>query len=181
MWRRLRWVLLAVLVALVAAVVTAVIVEKPTLDDDERAVDARWAELREVLEPRYATLDQAVAALAAVGERERAVTEDLTTELAAWTDALDGGSATRQTEIANRLEGQAARLRANIVASARLAKVSELTGAVDEFNSATPPDELVQAYNRAVQTYEDDRTDTFRRAVAVLFGFGARPLFSIPS
>ena len=105
------------------------------------------------------------------------MTQDLTTELAAWTDALDGGSATRQTEVANRVEGQARRLRANVFASPRLAQSTELASAIDEFGAAEPAAELVDAYNRAVRTYEDDRTDTFRRVVAVLFGFGARPLF----
>ncbi|HEX5587663.1 MAG TPA: hypothetical protein VFZ17_10160, partial [Acidimicrobiia bacterium] len=120
MWRRLRWVLLALVVALVAAVVTAVVVEKPTLDDDEKAVDARWADLRVPLTARYSTLDGAVAALAAAGESDRAVTQDLQTDLATWKDAIDGGSPARQAAIANRLEGQGARLRANILGSPRL-------------------------------------------------------------
>jgi hypothetical protein len=181
MWRRLRWVLLALLVALVAAVVTAVIVEKPTLDDDEQAVDARWADLRATLEPRYAALDQALTGLDAIGEQDRAVSRDLASELAAWADALDGGSSTRQTEIANRVEGQARRLQANVFAAPRLAQSTELTDAIASFQSAEPSEQLVGAYNRAVQTYEDHRSDTFRRPVALLFGFGARPLFFIPS
>lgn len=181
MWRRLRWVLLALLVALVAAIVTAIIVEKPTLDDDEQTVDARWSDLRGALEPRYAALDRALTALDAMGERDRAVARDLATELAAWTDALDGGSPARQTEVANRLEGQGRRLQANVLGSPRLAQSTELTDAVTAFGAAQPSAELVDAYNRAVQTYEDDRTDVLRRVVTILFGFDARPLFSIPS
>jgi hypothetical protein len=181
MWRRLRWVLLALLVALVAAVVTAVIVEKPTLDDDEQAVDARWADLREALEPRYAALDQALAGLDAIGEQDRAVSRDLAADLAAWTDALDGGSATRQAEIANRVEGQARRLQANVFAAPRLAQSTELTDAIASFQSAEPAEPVVDAYNDAVRTYEDDRNDAFRRPVALLFGFGARPLFAVPA
>ncbi len=181
MWRRLRWVLLALLVALVAAVVTAVVVEKPTLDDGEQAVDARWAELREALEPRYAALGEALAGLDALGEHDRAVSQDLAAELAAWNDALDGASATRQAEIANRVEGQARRLRANVFAAPRLAQSSELADAIASFQSAEPSEQLIRAYNRAVRTYEDDRNDTFRRPVALLFGFGARPLFSLAS
>jgi len=181
MWRRLRWILLALVVALVAAVVTAVIVEKPTLDDDEKAVDARWADLRETLTARYATLDGAVAALDAAGEADRSVTNDLQTDLAAWNDALDGGSPARQAQIANRLEGQGARLRANILGSPRLAQDASLTGAIGSFDSTAPPQEAIDAYNKAVDTYEQDRTDTFRRVVATLFGFGARPHFSVPA
>jgi hypothetical protein len=181
MWRRLRWILLALVVALVAAVVTAVIVEKPTLDDDEKAVDARWADLRELLTARYATLDGAVAALGAAGESERAVTKDLQTDLADWKDALDGGSPARQAAIANRLEGQGARLRANIIGSPRLSENITLTGAVAAYDSAAPPQDAIDAYNKAVDTYEADRTDTFRRVVATLFGFEARPQFSVPA
>jgi len=179
MWRRLRWVLLAVIVALVAAVVTAVIVEKPTLDDDEQAVDARWADLRDELQLRYAALEPALATLDAIGEADRAVTKDLSTALAEWTDSLDGGSAEQQAEVANRVEAQANRLRANVFGSARLAQSTELSDVIAAFGSASPSEELVQAYNRAVRTYEDSRNDTFRRPVALVFGYGARPLFFV--
>jgi len=179
MWRRLRWVLLAVIVALVAAVVTAVIVEKPTLDDDERAVDTRWADLRDPLETRYSALEPALGTLDSMGEGDRAVTQDLSTALSEWTDSLDGGSAEQQAEIANRVEAQANRLRANVFGSARLAQSTELSDAIAAFDSASPPEPLVDAYNRAVRTYEDSRNDTFRRPVALVFGFGARPLFFI--
>jgi hypothetical protein len=40
---------------------------------------------------------------------------------------------------------------------------------------------VIDAYNRAVRTYEADRTDTLRRVVALVFGFDERPLFSIPA
>jgi hypothetical protein len=179
MWRRLRWVLLAVIVALVAAVVTAVIVEKPTLDDDEQAVDTRWAELRDALEPRYAALEPALATLDAIGEADRAVTQDLSTALSEWTDSLDGGSAEQQAEVANRVEAQANRLRANVFGSPRLAQSTELADAIGAFDAASPPDPLVETYNRAVRTYEDSRNDTFRRPVALVFGYGARPLFFV--
>ena len=178
MWRRIRWVLLALVVVLVGVLVTAALVEKPTLEDDEQAVDTQWATLRDALTPRYAALDGAVAALAAAGEGERTVTLDLTADLAAWKAALADGTATTQAEIANRLEGQGARLRANIAGSAKLAQSSEFVGALAAFDSATPPADAVRAYNRAVQTYEDDRSDVRRALVAQVFGFDARPRFA---
>ena len=167
MWRRFRWVLLALAVVLVGLVAAAAIVAKPTLDDDEQAVDARWADLRDALVPRYAALDGAVAALGAAGEGDRAVTQDLTVDLAAWKRALDGGSAAEQTKIANRLEGQAARLHANVLGADRLKQDTNLVGALATFDNATTPANLVAAYNGAVQTYEDDRTDTLRAPVAL--------------
>jgi hypothetical protein len=179
MWRRLRWVLLALVVALVAALATAVVVEKPTLDDDQQTIDTRWAALRDPLGARYATLDGALAALEAIGQRDRAVAVALADDLAAWNDAVDDGSETEQVEAANRLEGTAARLRANVLGSARLAGVTELADAIGAFGSASPPEELVRAYNRAVRTYESDRTDAFRQPVALAFGFEARPLFVV--
>ena len=90
---------------------------------------------------------------------------------------MDDGSAESQADAANRVEGQAARLRANIFGSPRLASVGELTGAITSFDGAAPPRALVRAYNRAVRTYEDDRTEIVRRPVSLVFGFGARPLF----
>ena len=180
MWRRLRWVLLAVLVALVAAVVTAVVVEKPTLDDDERVVDARWAALRTTLGTRYTTLETAVTALNDAGESDRAVTKALVADLAAWKDAVEKRDSAKQTAIANRLEGDGRRLRANVYGSPRLLQNPALTGAVGAFDIAAPPQPAIDAYNRAVRTYEEDRTAAVRRAVALVFGFDERPLFSIP-
>ena len=128
--------------------------------------------------PRYAALDGAVAALDAAGEGERAVTQDLTADLAAWKAALDGGSATTQAEIANRLEGQGARLRANIAGSARLAAEHRARRCARRVRQRRAAGRRGAAYNRAVQTYEDDRADTRRALVALILGFDARPRFA---
>jgi len=178
MWRRFRWVVLALAVLLVGALVATAVTEKPTLDDDEHAVDTQWSALRDALTARYTALDGAVAALGAAGEGERAVTKDLTTDLAAWKASLDGGSPATQVEIANRLEGQGARLRANIVNTARLSQDTNLVSALAAYDSAAPPKDAVAVYNHAVQTYEDDRTDVRRALVATIFGHDARSRFA---
>jgi len=180
MWRRLRWVLLALVVALVAAAVTSVVVEKPTLDDDEQAVDAKWGPLRDALKTRYEVLGTAVTALDDAGETERAVTTALVADLAAWKKALASGNTRQQAMVANRLEGDGARLRANVAGSPRLGQIPAITGAVSGFDTAAPRPQLIDAYNRAVRTYEDDRTATARRVVALVFGFDERPLYTIP-
>jgi hypothetical protein len=177
MWRRLRWVLLALVVVVTGLVVAAVLTQKPTLDDDEHAVDARWSALRDSLAPRYVALENATTALGTAGEGDRTVTQDLTAGLAAWKQALDHGTATDQAEIANRLEGLGTRLRANIVQSARLNEDTALVAALAAYDGVAPAPDAVTAYNRAVRTYEDDRTDTIRSPVAMVFGFDARPRF----
>jgi hypothetical protein len=175
----LRWVLVVVLVLVIAGAVALVFfVQKPTLDDDRNAVDARWSALRPALVTRYERLDAALQAfLAAAGERT--VAADALRELAAWEKAVSAGTQERQTDVANRLEGLGVRLRGNVLASPRLSTVTEISDALAAYGGSLPPDELVQRYNRAVRTYEDSRTDTLHVPVARLFGFDSRPTFVI--
>lgn len=179
MRRRFGWILLALIVLVVAGAVALVVVEKPTLDDDRDAVDARWAALRAPLVTRYSNLDAALAAFVAAGGGDRSVTKDLQTELAAWKKAVAGGDAATQVEIANRLEGDGLRLRANVLASPRIAGVADVTDKLAAFDGSAPPAELVRAYNTAVQTYENDRDDTLRKPLTWAFGYDARPILVI--
>ena len=179
MRRRLTWILAVLLVLVVGGAIALVVVEKPTLGDARDAVDARWEPLRAPLVARYEHLGTALAALNAAGGADRSVAQDLTRELAAWKKAVDGGDAGTQAEVANRLEGEATRLRANVNGSPRLAGVGALTSAVDAYEGSAPPQDLVRAYNRAVRAYEDDRNDSLRKPVARLFGYDARPLLVI--
>jgi hypothetical protein len=179
MRRRLPWILAILLVLVVGAAAALVVAEKPTLDDARDAVDARWQPLRPTLVARYEQLDTVLAALGTAGGGDRSVAHDLTGALAAWKKALADGDAGTQAEAANRLEGEAVRVRANVLASARLAEAGELTNAIAAFTAAVPPQNLVQAYNRAVRAYEDDRNDSFRKPVARLLGYDARPVLMI--
>lgn len=179
MRRRLSWILAVLLVLVVGGAIALVVVEKPTLDDARDAVDARWEPLRAPLVARYEQLGTALAALDAAGGGDRGVAQDLTRELAAWKKAVAGGDAGTQAEVANRLEGEATRLRANVAVSPRLARVGELTSALTAFAGSSPPLDLVRAYNRAVRAYEDDRNDSLRKPVARLFGYDTRPVLVI--
>jgi len=62
---RVRWIFVVVLVLLIAGAVALVFVQKPTLDDDRDAVDARWTALRPALVTRYEHLDTALQAFVA--------------------------------------------------------------------------------------------------------------------
>jgi hypothetical protein len=177
--RRGRFLVLAVLVLVVGVAVALVLMEKPTLDDDRDTVDARWNALRTPLATRYENLDAVAAALVAAGAGDRTVAKDLQRDLTVWKNALRDGNAGTQAKLANQLEGQAYRLRANVLASPRLAGVEDLVTKIGAFTSSAPSNDLVRAYNRAVRTYEDARDDTLRTPIARVFGFNARPVFMI--
>jgi hypothetical protein len=179
MRRRARWIFVVVLlVLLVAAAVALVFVQKPTLDDGREAVDTRWSAMRPALVTRYDHLDTALQAfVAAAGERT--VAADTQRELAAWRKAVTDGGQEQQADAANRLEGLGVRMRANVLASPRLAGVAEISDALAAYGTSAPPEDLVDRYNRAVRTYEDDRTDTLHVPVARLFGFESRPTFAL--
>jgi hypothetical protein len=179
MRRRFGWILLALVVLLVAGAAALVVVEKPTLDDDRDAADARWAALRAPLVTRYANLDAALAAFVGAGGGDRSVAKDLQGELAAWKKAVADGDAATQVAIANRLEGDGLRLRGNVLASPRIAGVPEVVDKLAAFDGSAPPAELVRAYNTAVRTYEDDRDDMLRRPLTWAFGFDARPVLVV--
>jgi hypothetical protein len=179
MRRRLPWILAILLVLVVGGAAALVVAEKPTLDDARDAVDARWQPLRAPLVARYEQLGTVLSALSTAGEGDRSVAHDLSDALAAWKKALADGDVGTQAEVANRLEGEAARVRANVLAFQRLAQVGALTSAIAAFTNTAPPQDLVRAYNRAVRVYEDDRNDSFRKPVARLLGYDARPLLMI--
>jgi hypothetical protein len=179
MRRRLPWILAALLVLVVGGAIALVVVEKPDLDDARDAVDARWEPLRAPLTARYDQLGAALAALNAAGGGDRSVAQALTSELAAWQKAVKDGDPGTQAEVANRLEGDAARLRANVFVAPRLAESNELTSAISAFAGTAPPIDLVRAYNRAVRDYEDARNDSLRKPVARLFGYDSRPILVI--
>jgi hypothetical protein len=180
MRRRLTWILALALVLVVGGAAALVVTAKPTLDDDRNAVDAAWAPLRTPLAVRYELLEAARSAfVAAAGERS--VTRDLAGRLAEWKQALHDGDAGTQAALANDLEGQGTRLRANMLGSPRLAAIGDLTGAIASFDGSVPPPALVRAYNRAVRKYADDRDGSLRKPVARVLGFDARPVLLIGS
>jgi hypothetical protein len=181
MRRRFPWILAVLLVLVIGGAIALVVVEKPGLDDARDAVDARWKPLRAPLVTRYEKLDAARTELVAAGGGDRGVAKDLGSDLTTWNRAVAGGSPGTQVEAANRLEAQSKRLAANVLGSPRLSRVDSLTRAITDFSGTAPPQPLIEAYNRAVRAYENDRNDTLRKPVAKLFGYEARPILVIES
>jgi hypothetical protein len=181
--RRFRWIVVLVVAVLVAAVVAAFVLVRPGLEDERGRVDARWTPLRPALITRYAKLDSVATALRDAGAGDRAVTADLDSLLARWNRfALLGPkhtNATSEATTANELEGLARRVRANYIASEKLKSNEALRAAIDAFDQAVVSPPAVKAYNRAVRTYEDDRSGFFERIVAGALGYDARPVLVV--
>jgi hypothetical protein len=177
--RRVRWILLLVVALVVAVVAAAFFLVRPGLDDSRDRVDARWTPLRPSLIARYQALGGVETALQAVAA-DRAITKDLGEGLERWDRlALNGPRHTdagAEAVAANDLEALARRARANLVGSARLANDPGLRDALAAFDAAVVPPDTVDAYNRAVRSYEDERSGFFEGIVAGLLGYDSRPV-----
>lgn len=181
MSRRVVLLFLLVIVLLAGAAVAGVATARPALDDDRSAVDARWTTLRGPLTARYDGLAQVATALDSAGAGARTYTTDLADELAVWAALVGEKDADpgEEADAANRLEGLATRARINVARSVRLSRDPALTQAFAGFDAALVPADAVEAYNRAVRTYQSTRTDTLKRLPADLLGYDARPVLVI--
>jgi hypothetical protein len=179
MRRRLLWILTLLIMLVVGGAIAVVVVERPTLEDSRDAVDNRWQPLQDPLAARYAQLTTAEAALVAAGFGGRSVAQDLKRDLADWKQAVEGGDPGAEAQVANRLEADGKRLKANALGSPVLAQVPGLLPAITAFDSAVPSAPLVNVYNQSVRAYESDRNDSLRKPVARLFGFDARPVLVV--
>lgn len=166
-----------VLVAIALVVVTG----RSQLVDQRNDVDAAWNDLREPLTARYLSLGE-IAALAEEVGGARTVITNTQDALEEWTQTGATGTAARDPErevrLANELEGLGARLATNVRESPRLNASADLIAAVDAYPTTLPPAELIDAYDRAVRTYDEDRNALRYRATASLFGFGSRSAFA---
>ena len=175
MWRRLRWIILALIVLVVGGTIALAVVERPKLDDDQAAVDARWNDLRPALRDRYTKLNDALTAFAAAGGGDRSVTADLGAALSDWDKAIAAKDPAAEVAAANQLEGQATRLRVN-AGSPRFAGIPALGAAIGGFTGSVIPADQVKAYNRAVNRYQTERRSTLGAPVARVLGFDERPV-----
>ncbi len=171
------------LLVVAAAAGAAYLTVQPGLADGRDRVDDAWGPLRAPLAVRYEALGALTQALVDAGASDRSVTEDLTVALQRWSRfALRGPTHTdpgAEATIANDLEALGRRTRANIAASARLNTNPGVVAALGAFDLAVIPPPLVDAYNRAVRTYQDARGGTIDSLVAKALAFDARPVLQI--
>lgn len=181
--RRLRWIVPLLLVVVALSAAAAYLFVQPDLADGRDRVDDAWSPLRAPLAARYEALGVLTQALVDAGAADRAVAKDLTATLQRWSRfALRGPEHTdpgAETAIANDLEALGRRTRANIAASARLNTNPGVVGALGAFDLAVIPPPLVNAYNRAVRTYQDARDGTVASLLAKVLAFDARPVLQI--
>lgn len=181
--RRVRWLVIGAVALALAGAVAAVVTIEPKLSDARDRVDQRWAPLREPLIARYQALSGMATALHDAGAGERAVTAALDDALARWSKlALRGAKHTDVTveaKTANELEALARRVNANIDASDRLKVNEAIKAARSAFDLAVVPVPTISAFNRAVRTYEDQRSGIVNRLVAGALGYKSRPLLVI--
>lgn len=179
MRRRLPWLALGLVAFLVAAVVVAVVSVRPGISDARDRVDQAWTPLRAPLVARYQALAGVELALAASGGQSRSVTRDLSTALSRWQRTARVDDPGPQAPLANTLEGLARRVKANYVASAKLRAAPSLGTALSAFDAAVVSPPAVAAYNRAVTSYQHERSGTVHGLVAGVFGFESRPLLEL--
>lgn len=179
MSRRVVLLLVLAIVVVVGAAGVLVVTARPSLEDRRDAVDARWASLRDPLATRYDGLRQVGDALATAGAGERTYAVELAGALDEWAAFARDPDPAAEATIANQLEGVAARVRANVAASARLGRDPTIAAAFGAFDRALVPPPAVRAYNRAVRRYQDARTDTLKQVPADLLGYDPRPILVI--
>jgi hypothetical protein len=179
----MRWVVALVVVLLAVAAGAAVLLVRPDLADAADRADDRWTPLRAPLTARYQALAVVAQTLHEGGAAERAVTKELDAVLERWGRlTLKGDAHTDpvvETTVANQLEGLARRVGSNIVGSARLAYNEALSNAMAAFNQVIPNLSTIEAYNRAVRAYEDQREGAIKRLVAGLLGYDSRPQLAL--
>jgi hypothetical protein len=176
MWRRTRWILLALLLLLVGGAAAVALTQQPKLDDARGDVDTTWSALRSPLDGRYQALSDALVAFANGGGGDRAVSKDLGAALSAWTRARQAKDPAKEAAAANAVEAEASRLAANAQVT-RFSGNDALTQALNTFDGRLPPQDAVTAYNRAVTRYQDLRDSTLGAPVARVLGFDERPTF----
>src|SRR5262245_28203266 len=181
MSRRVGLLVLVVVLLLAGVVVALMVTARSPLEDGRDAVDGRWVPLRAPLTARYQALGQVSSGLDAAGAGERTYAVDLKNGLDDWSRLAKSAKPNAEPEAAaaNRLEGLATRVRANIFASSRLSRDQGLADAFTAFDAALVPPPDVTAYNRAVHDYEDTRHETLKRVPAKLLGFDSRTLLVI--
>jgi len=178
MVKRVPVALLVLAVVVMAALAGFVLTGRPELDRTRDRVDRQWVALRPPLDARYAKLGAFSTVVRNTLGEDRTPIRDTRVALAKW-QRLRGARAARSTDevaAANVLEGDAARLKAMVDASARLHDNNAVRDAMTAFDTATI-EVGRRAYDQAVHDYEHARRGLVRRLATALLGYGARPVF----
>jgi hypothetical protein len=175
---RARRLVVALIVLVVACLVVLVVIVRPGLRETADDVDRTWQPLVTPLDARYQALIGLKDALIAAGVGDRDVVVALGKRLGDWSIASTGTDVDAQGTIANDLEGLAARAD-TLVHTPRLLQNPALGAAFANFAKTQPQQKLLDAYNRRVDEYQDDRDGFWSRIVARLDGYDMRPTLQL--
>jgi len=180
-------ILIPVLLLLAAVAAVAVVLSaRPVIDDARSRAEEAWSAVDGRLGPHYRLLGTAATRVSTVIGPERTLAREVSAGIAAWQDAR-GGPLRDEVAAANRVEALGRRLVAAAGTSPRVKADRSAASAVAAF--ATDPAFTaaaiaapVTAFDRAVDTYERERTGTVRSLAATVIGAEAIPAFTpVPS
>jgi hypothetical protein len=179
--RALRVLVPALIVLAVVAVVVSVLSARPDLQHAKRNVDRAWPSLSATLDAHYTALGQTNQKLLTLTGPVRELAGSVDDAMKRWTTATASGDVASQVRAANTLEGLSRRLVTTAESSQRVKKDQAAVLAVAAFalNAAsTSNGPAVDAFNRAVTSYEKERRGPVRGIVARALGDGDIPVFT---
>ena len=177
---------LVVVIALVAAAVS-LFTARPDLENAKRTLERAWTPVAQRLGDHYELLTAADGKLHGLAGPVRELADDVRPAILRWQGAVQSRDVDAQVNAANELEALGHRLVATARNSKRARADAAATAAVEAY--ATDPAyaaattvAAVDAFNRAVATYAEQRRGPVRGAVASLLGDHDIPAFaSVPA
>lgn len=181
---RLRRLAALVATVLAIAVVAATLSIRSTIREDQSDAKQRWAAARPLLDSRYLKLLALQGALKNAGGGDRDAVRGMDAPLSRWSELrtapISAVDAAAEVAAANELEGLAQRVIADVESSARLQADSTIVAAIQAYESTPPPQDQLNAFNRAAAAYQSSLTGPASRLVAGWLDYEAWPTFQSP-
>jgi hypothetical protein len=169
--RVVRAILPLVLVLVVVALLVLVFTARPDLESAQRDVDKTWTPLQPALTQRYTLLRATNEAVRDVPGPVHELVGEVDVALARWQDVGEtNANVAARVAAADRLEALGRRLVLASRASARVQANPTAKAAVDAF-AATGSPAAAAAFNRAVLSYQQERSGPARRVIADVLGY----------
>lgn len=181
---RLRRLAALVATVLAIAVVAATLSVRNTIRDDQSVAKQRWVAARPLLDARYQKLVALQGALKNAGGGDRDAVRGMDAPLSKWSELRTAPAAVvdaaAEVAAANELEGLAQRTIADVKSSARLQANSTVVAAIQAYESTPPPQDELNAFNRAAAAYKASLDGPASRLLADWLDFEAWPTFQSP-
>jgi hypothetical protein len=177
--RVVRWGVPLVLLSLLVAGIALVMTSRPDLEDARNDVDTSWDDATTALDDRFTLLATANSTVLNGPGPAGEIAKDVDEALRRWLSSRRDDDRDAGIDAANDLDGLGRRLVLTVRASPRLSADPAVTGPLDQFANAEPPEQLA-AFADAVRAYEEERRGPFRGLVADVLGYDAVPTLAVP-